>query len=101
MLDTAYNSPDVTTSAPPPSRSGSEDVVPMIKAPCPRCKHVSHMPDSAGGLIGRCKQCGAIVRIPLADTQRKYCSVCHVEISQAKRVKDEAGDYFCIPCWKA
>ena len=73
----------------------------MIKAPCPRCKHVSHMPDSAGGLIGRCKQCGAIVRIPLADAQRKFCSVCHVEISQAKRVKDEEGDYFCIPCWKA
>ncbi len=72
-----------------------------IKVPCPRCKHVTHLPDSAGGKLGRCKQCGAIVRVPLTDSQRKFCSVCHVDISQSKRVKDERGRYHCPSCWQA
>ena len=72
-----------------------------IQAPCPRCKHVTHLPDSAGGKIGRCKQCGAIVRIPLAAHQRKSCCVCHIDISTTKRVKDENGAYYCPTCWQA
>lgn len=72
-----------------------------IKAPCPRCKHVTHLPDSAGGKLGRCKQCGAIVRVPLAESQRKYCSVCRADISLAKRVKDDQGRYHCLECWQA
>jgi hypothetical protein len=72
-----------------------------IKAPCPRCKHVSHLPDSAGGKLGRCKQCGAIVRVPLADAQRKFCCVCHADVSEAKRVKDERRQYYCTACWQA
>jgi hypothetical protein len=72
-----------------------------IKVPCPRCKHVTHLPDAAGGKLGRCKQCGAIVRVPLTDLQRKFCSVCHVDISQSKRVKDERGQYHCPSCWQA
>lgn len=72
-----------------------------IKAPCPRCKHVTHLPDSASGKLGRCKQCGAIVRIPIADSQRKFCCVCRGDVTQAKRVKDERGQYYCEPCWKA
>jgi hypothetical protein len=72
-----------------------------IKAPCPRCKHISHLPDSAGGKLGRCKQCGAIVRVPLAESQRKFCSVCSVDISLTKRVKDKQGHYYCPPCWQA
>lgn len=72
-----------------------------IPCPCPRCKHVTHMPDSAGGKIGRCKQCGAIVRIPLAAWQRKYCCICHADVSLTKRVKDSEGQYYCPACWKA
>ena len=72
-----------------------------IKAPCPRCKHVTHLTDSAGGKLGRCKQCGAIVRVPLADSQRKYCFICHADISLAKRVKDAQGNYHCLECWQA
>jgi hypothetical protein len=73
----------------------------MLKAPCPRCKHVTHLPDSAGGKLGRCKQCGAIVRVPLADAQRKFCCVCRADVSRAKRVKDRAGRYHCTACWQA
>jgi uncharacterized Zn finger protein len=72
-----------------------------IKAPCPRCKHVTHLPDSAGGKLGRCKQCGAIVRVPIAESQRKFCGVCRADVSQTKRVKDAQGHYFCQACWKA
>ena len=72
-----------------------------IKAPCPRCKHVTHLPDSAGGKLGRCKQCGAIVRVPLAMSQRKFCSVCQADVSLSKRVKDADGHYFCQACWQA
>jgi hypothetical protein len=72
-----------------------------IKAPCPRCKHVTTLPDSAGGKLGRCKQCGAIVRVPLAEYQRKYCSVCHADVSLGKRVKDADGRYYCPSCWQA
>jgi hypothetical protein len=62
---------------------------------------VTHLPDSAGGKLGRCKQCGAIVRVPLAESQRKYCSVCRADISLAKRVKDDQGHYHCLECWQA
>lgn len=72
-----------------------------IKVPCPRCQHITHLPDSAGGAIGRCKQCGAIIRVPIAQSQRKFCSVCHADISQAKRVKDAEGNYYCASCWQA
>ena len=73
----------------------------MIKVPCPRCKHVTHLPDSAGGKLGRCKQCGAIVRVPVAEALRKYCFICHADISLAKRVKDKQGNYHCEACWQA
>src|SRR5947207_1599063 len=66
-----------------------------IKTPCPRCKHVTHLPDSAGGKLGRCKHCNAIVRVPLAESQRKFCSVCRADISLTKRVKDDQGHYYC------
>jgi hypothetical protein len=72
-----------------------------IKAPCPRCKHVSTVPDSAGGRLARCRQCGAIVHIPIADSQRKFCCVCRGDVTQTKRVKDERGQYYCEACWKA
>jgi hypothetical protein len=72
-----------------------------IKVPCPRCKHITHLPDSASGKLGRCKQCGAIVRVPIADSQRKFCCVCRADISEAKRVKDKEGRYYCQDCWKA
>lgn len=72
-----------------------------IQVPCPRCQHVTVMPDSAGGAIGRCKRCGAIVRVPLAAHQRKFCCVCHADVSQGKRVKDRDGAYYCPTCWQA
>jgi hypothetical protein len=72
-----------------------------IQVPCPRCKHVTHLPDSAGGKLGRCKQCGAIVRVPLPEHRRKYCSVCRADVSLTRRVKDEQGHYYCAACWKA
>ncbi len=72
-----------------------------IQVPCPRCKRITHMPDSAGGAIGRCKHCGAIVRVPIATHLRKYCSVCRADVSQSKRVKDAEGAYYCPPCWQA
>jgi uncharacterized Zn finger protein len=72
-----------------------------IKVPCPRCKHVTHLPDAAGGKLGRCKQCGAIVRVPIAESQRKYCTICYADISQSKRVKNPQGQYYCPGCWQA
>jgi hypothetical protein len=59
------------------------------------------MPDAAGGKLGRCKQCGAIVRVPLPESRRKFCSVCRTDISLTKRVKDNEGRYYCAACWKA
>jgi hypothetical protein len=72
-----------------------------IQVPCPRCKHVTHLPDSAGGKLGRCKHCNAIVRIPLPPSQRKYCCVCRTDVSLSRRVKDDDGRYYCATCWKA
>ena len=72
-----------------------------IQVPCPKCTRVTHLPDSAGGAIGRCKHCGRIIKVPIAMSQRKYCSVCHADVSQAKRVKDPEGAYYCPACWAA
>ena len=30
---------------------------------------------------------------------RKICTVCKTDVSQTKRVKDDAGKYYCHPCW--
>lgn len=59
---------------------------------CPRCRAV--MPASAER--GRCHKCGEMV-VPAA---RKLCFRCGTDITAAKRVKDDAGEYYCHPCWE-
>jgi hypothetical protein len=34
-------------------------------------------------------------------TIKKICQGCGVDVAQMKRIKDEAGGYFCRPCWSA
>ena len=31
---------------------------------------------------------------------RKICCNCKADVSQTKRVKDDAGQYYCHPCWQ-
>lgn len=58
---------------------------------CPRCRAV--MP--ASNALTPCRKCGERV-IP---AQRKMCFRCGSDITNAKRVKDTAGEYYCAPCW--
>jgi hypothetical protein len=43
----------------------------------------------------RCMRCGERVIAVL----RKLCSRCGRDVSNAPRLKDASGEYFCQPCW--
>lgn len=58
---------------------------------CPRCRAV--MPPSPER--SPCRKCGEVV----LPAQRKICVRCGTDVTNAKRVKDAAGEYYCQPCW--
>lgn len=58
---------------------------------CPMCRAV--MPESR--TESRCPRCGDLV-LPAV---RKLCAGCGKDVTREKRVRDEAGEYYCHPCW--
>jgi ribosomal protein L37E len=60
---------------------------------CPLCRGV--MPDSRGE--SRCPRCGELV----VAAVRKLCATCGTDVSRAKRVRGDDGEYYCHPCWDA
>jgi hypothetical protein len=60
---------------------------------CPLCRAV--MRDSRGE--SRCPKCGELV-LPAI---RKLCAICSCDVTREKRVRDDAGEYFCHTCWEA
>ncbi len=67
-----------------------------ISITCPQCQTEAVVPDSAAGCKGTCRVCGGIVRVP---PPRRLCSSCDADISDAKRIKDNNGNYLCETCW--
>jgi hypothetical protein len=59
---------------------------------CPLCRAV--MPESR--TESRCPRCGELV-LPAV---RKLCTSCGKDVTREKRVRDEAGEYFCHACWE-
>lgn len=70
-----------------------------IVASCPGCSRTIQVPDDAAGKKGKCRACGSVVIVPDMPGRAKTCTVCGVDVSKQKRTKDEAGNYFCQPCW--
>jgi hypothetical protein len=64
---------------------------------CPSCGNLVTAPDSAAGCIGKCAKCGGAVKVPAPV--KKVCVACGKDVSGAKRVKDDAGRYYCQPCF--
>ena len=60
---------------------------------CPLCRAV--MPESR--TESRCPRCGELV-LPAV---RKLCTTCGKDVTREKRVRDEAGEYYCHDCWDA
>ena len=38
---------------------------------------------------------------PVTTMGKKFCFKCSQEVTNGPRVKDEAGNYFCVPCGQA
>lgn len=60
---------------------------------CPLCRGI--MPESRAE--ARCPRCGELV----LAVQRKLCASCGQDVSRQKRVRDEAGEYYCHGCWES
>lgn len=63
---------------------------------CPACGQRGQLVKVAGDKI-KCKACGDVFGLPMATL--KTCSICGIDISDEKRVKDDDGRYFCKGCW--
>src|ERR1035437_10707335 len=70
----------------------------MITVECPKCKMAMEVPDTAAGARGKCRKCGGIVQVP--SGVQKICIGCGADVSAAKRVKDDAGQYRCTNCYQ-
>jgi hypothetical protein len=70
----------------------------MINVECPSCGTVATVPQSAAGHKGKCMNCGNVVQVP--ELVPKICAICESDVSFAQRVKDDAGAYYCMPCWQ-
>jgi hypothetical protein len=66
---------------------------------CISCGKVARVKNELGGKKAKCT-CGAIIAVPLPP-KPKICSGCGVDISNAKRTKDQQGNLFCQVCWAA
>lgn len=62
-----------------------------VLSKCPLCRAV--MTEQRGE--ARCPRCGELV-LPAV---RKLCAGCGGDITHAKRVRDDAGEYYCHDCW--
>src|SRR5579871_4340643 len=38
---------------------------------------------------------------PVSTGAKKFCNKCGTEVTHAPRVKDEHGNYYCVPCGQA
>ncbi len=62
-----------------------------VLSKCPLCRGA--MPDARGE--ARCPRCGELV----LPSVRKLCATCGSDVTHGKRVRDEAGEYYCHDCW--
>lgn len=62
---------------------------------CPTCGGNVH-PLAGNAKWGKCDRCGE--KLPLAAPAHKICSVCGVDVTDAERMKDELGNYYCATC---
>ena len=69
-----------------------------IVVECAQCKTKSEIPNAGTDAKGKCRVCGAVLRIP--GLPRKVCASCGIDVASVKRWKDDAARYFCDACWQ-
>src|SRR5688572_13581530 len=84
-----------------------------VSVSCPHCGTV--LLASGAAPKGRCRACGTVFEIPrqqypspiqppammatpAAPAPAKACCLCGVDVTHARRTKDDAGNYYCGPC---
>ncbi len=70
----------------------------MITVECPKCSTAMEVPATAAGARGKCTKCGGTFQVP--SRTQKVCKGCKVDVSAAKRVKDDQGQYYCENCYQ-
>ena len=63
-------------------------------------EHITHLPDSAGWSLAAANSVWRICARTGGGVE-EHCSVCQVDVSLSKRVKDAQGRYYCPACWQA
>src|SRR4051812_19656274 len=87
-----------------------------IRAQCDNCGKVYNLPDESAGKRLRCKQCAVAFTVPSAPLAaapvaaaradaptmgpQKICAVCGENVAGKPRTKDNAGNYYCRPCFE-
>ena len=70
-----------------------------ITVRCISCGKISQAKDELAGKKVKCR-CGATLDVPAAK-QQKICHGCGVDITNAKRGRDQQGNYYCEVCFKS
>ena len=70
-----------------------------ITVRCISCGKASLAKDELAGKKVKCR-CGAMLDVPAAK-QQKICHGCGADITNAKRGKDQQGNYYCEVCFKS
>lgn len=63
---------------------------------CSHCMTRIEAPPTSAGQRGKCRTCGEPLTVPAANAKR--CTTCGQDVSQQKRTKDAAGNYYCQLC---
>ena len=77
-----------------------------IRAQCDNCGRVYNLPDESAGKRLRCKQCAVAFTVPNLAPEpatigpQKICVVCGQNVAGRPRTKDQAGNYYCRPCYE-
>ncbi len=75
-----------------------------IRVQCDNCGRVYNLPDDNAGKRLRCKQCAVAFTVPTPaaaapPAKQKICVVCNQNVAGLPRTKDNAGNYYCRPCY--
>jgi hypothetical protein len=75
-----------------------------IRVQCDNCRRVYNLPDDNAGKRLRCKQCAVAFTVPAPaaaapPAKPKICVVCNQNVAGLPRTKDNAGNYYCRPCY--
>lgn len=67
---------------------------------CQDCGTVYEVAYHLAGSRLQCRECAAIIEVPVDASKVKACTVCHKVLSDIDQARDSSGKYYCLSCFE-